>query len=103
VENTKTVLQSQFHDLKTDVHIIPIEWHAKLHSMVDPRMSLASLRTVPKGTVLIGYMTLLKRIYGKYKHIRHTRHVDHSAFGFTFFFFFSAVGHERLLCGYPLL
>ncbi|KAG0267330.1 hypothetical protein BGZ95_002867, partial [Linnemannia exigua] len=48
VENTKTVLQSQFHDLKTDVHIIPIEWHAKLHSMVDQRMSLASLRTVPK-------------------------------------------------------
>lgn len=49
MENTNTVLQSQFHDLKTDVHIIPIEWHAKLHSMVDPRMSLASLRTVPKG------------------------------------------------------
>ncbi|KAF9106873.1 hypothetical protein BGX27_008952 [Mortierella sp. AM989] len=48
VENTKTVLQSQFHDLKTDVHIIPIEWHAKLHSMVDERMALASLRTVPK-------------------------------------------------------
>ncbi|KAK5815530.1 DDHD domain-containing protein [Linnemannia elongata] len=48
VENTKTVLQSQFHDLKTDVHIIPIEWHAKLHSMVDQRMSLTSLRTVPK-------------------------------------------------------
>ncbi|KAF9545375.1 hypothetical protein EC957_011023 [Mortierella hygrophila] len=48
VENTKTVLQSQFHDLKTDVHIIPIEWHAKLHNMVDQRMSLASLRTVPK-------------------------------------------------------
>ncbi|KAG0053195.1 Phospholipase ddhd1 [Gryganskiella cystojenkinii] len=48
VENTKTVLQSQFHELKTDVHIIPIEWHAKLHSMVDPRMSLTSLRTVPK-------------------------------------------------------
>ncbi|KAF9922512.1 hypothetical protein FBU30_007350 [Linnemannia zychae] len=48
VENTKTVLQSQFRDLETDVHIIPIEWHAKLHSMVDQRMSLASLRTVPK-------------------------------------------------------
>ncbi|KAG0214291.1 Phospholipase ddhd1 [Mortierella sp. GBA30] len=48
VENTKTVLQSQFHDLKTNVHIIPIEWHAKLHSMVDERMALASLRTVPK-------------------------------------------------------
>ncbi|KAG0371709.1 hypothetical protein BGX24_001297 [Mortierella sp. AD032] len=48
VENTKTVLQSQFHDLKTDVHIIPVEWHAKLHSMVDQRMSLTSLRTVPK-------------------------------------------------------
>ncbi|KAF9095417.1 hypothetical protein BGX23_000554 [Mortierella sp. AD031] len=48
VENTKTVLQSQFHELQTDVHIIPIEWHAKLHSMVDQRMSLASLRTVPK-------------------------------------------------------
>ncbi|KAG0196759.1 hypothetical protein BGX28_009786 [Mortierella sp. GBA30] len=48
VENTKTVLQSQFHDLKTDVHIIPIEWHSKLHSMVDQRMSLATLRTVPK-------------------------------------------------------
>ncbi|CAO3570268.1 unnamed protein product [Mortierella alpina] len=48
VENTKTVLQSQFHELDTDVHIIPIEWHAKLHSMVDQRMSLASLRTVPK-------------------------------------------------------
>ncbi|KAF9988498.1 hypothetical protein BGZ75_009272 [Mortierella antarctica] len=48
VENTKTVLQSQFHELKTDVHIIPIEWHAKLHSMVDERMALASLRTVPK-------------------------------------------------------
>ncbi|KAF8934625.1 hypothetical protein BGZ58_005586 [Dissophora ornata] len=48
VENTKTVLQSQFHDLKTDVHIIPIEWHAKLHSMVDQRMALTSLRTVPK-------------------------------------------------------
>ncbi|KAI7828009.1 DDHD domain-containing protein [Gamsiella multidivaricata] len=48
VENTKTVLQSQFHELETDVHIIPIEWHAKLHSMVDQRMALASLRTVPK-------------------------------------------------------
>ncbi|KAF9920186.1 hypothetical protein FBU30_010029 [Linnemannia zychae] len=48
VENTRTVLQSQFHDLDTDVHIIPIEWHAKLHSMVDERMALASLRTVPK-------------------------------------------------------
>ncbi|KAF9359390.1 hypothetical protein BGX26_012398 [Mortierella sp. AD094] len=48
VENTKTVLQSQFHELKTDVHIIPIEWHAKLHGMVDERMALASLRTVPK-------------------------------------------------------
>ncbi|KAF9573184.1 hypothetical protein EC968_008926 [Mortierella alpina] len=48
VENTKAVLQSQFHELKTDVHIIPIEWHAKLHSMVDERMALASLRTVPK-------------------------------------------------------
>ncbi|KAF9998285.1 hypothetical protein BGZ80_003530 [Entomortierella chlamydospora] len=48
VENIKTVLQSQFHELKTDVHIIPIEWHAKLHSMVDERMALASLRTVPK-------------------------------------------------------
>ncbi|KAF9560083.1 hypothetical protein EC968_006358 [Mortierella alpina] len=48
VENTKTVLQSQFHELNTDVHIIPIEWHAKLHSMVDQRMSLTSLRTVPK-------------------------------------------------------
>ncbi|KAF9182946.1 hypothetical protein BGZ50_004608 [Haplosporangium sp. Z 11] len=48
VENTKTVLQSQFHDLETDVHIIPIEWHAKLHSMVDQRMALTSLRTVPK-------------------------------------------------------
>ncbi|KAF9197256.1 Phospholipase ddhd1 [Haplosporangium sp. Z 27] len=48
VENTKIVLQSQFHELKTDVHIIPIEWHAKLHGMVDERMSLASLRTVPK-------------------------------------------------------
>ncbi|KAI1317345.1 Phospholipase ddhd1 [Mortierella claussenii] len=41
VENTKTVLQSQFHELQTDVHIIPIEWHAKLHSMVDQRMALA--------------------------------------------------------------
>ncbi|KAF9947270.1 hypothetical protein BGZ72_010732 [Mortierella alpina] len=48
VENIKTVLQSQFHALNTDVHIIPIEWHAKLHSMVDQRMSLTSLRTVPK-------------------------------------------------------
>ncbi|KAI8606335.1 DDHD domain-containing protein [Dissophora ornata] len=48
VENTKTVLQSTFHELKTDVHIIPIEWHAKLHSLVDERMSLASLKTVPK-------------------------------------------------------
>ncbi|KAG0359775.1 hypothetical protein BG005_000141 [Podila minutissima] len=48
VENTKTVLQTQFHNLKTNVHIIPIEWHAKLHSMVDERMALASLRTVPK-------------------------------------------------------
>ncbi|KAF9964343.1 hypothetical protein BGZ70_006604 [Mortierella alpina] len=48
VENTKTVLQSQFHELDTDVHIIPIEWHAKLHSLVDQRMSLTSLRTVPK-------------------------------------------------------
>ncbi|KAF9165182.1 hypothetical protein BGX21_000617 [Mortierella sp. AD011] len=48
VENIKTVLQSQFHELKTDVHIIPIEWHAKLHGMVDERMALASLRTVPK-------------------------------------------------------
>ncbi|KAF9273101.1 hypothetical protein BGZ68_001799 [Mortierella alpina] len=33
---------------RNDVHIIPIEWHAKLHSMVDQRMSLTSLRTVPK-------------------------------------------------------
>jgi hypothetical protein len=49
VENTKSVLQSQFHHLKTDVHIIPIEWHAKLHNMVDQRMALATLRTVPKG------------------------------------------------------
>ncbi|KAG0349053.1 hypothetical protein BG004_002253 [Podila humilis] len=48
VENTKTVLQTQFHNLKTNVHIIPIEWHAKLHNMVDERMALASLRTVPK-------------------------------------------------------
>ncbi|KAG0073231.1 hypothetical protein BGZ89_009165 [Linnemannia elongata] len=48
VDNTRTVLQSQFHDLETDVHIIPIEWHAKLHSMVDERMALTSLRTVPK-------------------------------------------------------
>ncbi|KAF9332245.1 hypothetical protein BG006_004899 [Podila minutissima] len=48
VENTKAVLQTQFHNLKTNVHIIPIEWHAKLHSMVDERMALASLRTVPK-------------------------------------------------------
>ncbi|KAF9366913.1 hypothetical protein BGX34_000031 [Mortierella sp. NVP85] len=48
VENTKSVLQSQFHHLKTDVHIIPIEWHAKLHNMVDQRMALATLRTVPK-------------------------------------------------------
>ncbi|KAF9114305.1 hypothetical protein BGX27_011206 [Mortierella sp. AM989] len=48
VENTKTVLQSAFHDLQTDVHIIPTEWHSKLHSLVDDRMALASLRTVPK-------------------------------------------------------
>ncbi|KAF9194005.1 hypothetical protein BGZ51_001349, partial [Haplosporangium sp. Z 767] len=48
VENTKLVLQNQFHELDTNVHIIPIEWHTKLHSMVDDRMSLASLRTVPK-------------------------------------------------------
>ncbi|KAF9903148.1 hypothetical protein EC991_004131 [Linnemannia zychae] len=48
VECTRTVLQSQFHELETNVHIIPIEWHAKLHSMVDERMALASLRTVPK-------------------------------------------------------
>ncbi|KAI7817286.1 hypothetical protein BC939DRAFT_335051 [Gamsiella multidivaricata] len=48
VENIKTVLQSVFHELETDVHIIPIEWHAKLHSLVDDRMALASLRTVPK-------------------------------------------------------
>ncbi|KAF9128309.1 hypothetical protein BGW39_005181 [Mortierella sp. 14UC] len=47
-ECTRTVLQSQFHELETNVHIIPIEWHAKLHSMVDERMALASLRTVPK-------------------------------------------------------
>ena len=50
MDNTRAVLQSQFHDLETDVHIIPIEWHAKLHSMVDERMALTSLRTVPKGT-----------------------------------------------------
>ncbi|KAF9403840.1 hypothetical protein BGX21_009206 [Mortierella sp. AD011] len=48
VENTKTVLQSSFHELQTDVHIIPTEWHSKLHSLVDDRMALASLRTVPK-------------------------------------------------------
>ncbi|KAG0047098.1 hypothetical protein BGZ83_007765 [Gryganskiella cystojenkinii] len=48
VEHTKAVLQNQFQELKTDVHIIPTEWHAKLHNMVDERMSLASLRTVPK-------------------------------------------------------
>ncbi|KAG0264275.1 hypothetical protein BG011_007165 [Mortierella polycephala] len=48
VENTKVVLQNQFYELDTNVHIIPIEWHTKLHSMVDDRMSLASLRTVPK-------------------------------------------------------
>ncbi|KAG0323756.1 hypothetical protein BGZ99_002510 [Dissophora globulifera] len=48
VDNIKAVLQSQFHDLETDVHIIPIEWHAKLHGMVDQRMALTSLRTVPK-------------------------------------------------------
>ncbi|KAK3808547.1 MAG: hypothetical protein J3Q66DRAFT_355071 [Benniella sp.] len=48
VENIKSVLQSQFHHLKTDVHIIPVEWHAKLHNMVDQRMALATLRTVPK-------------------------------------------------------
>ncbi|KAF8983881.1 hypothetical protein BGZ46_009338 [Entomortierella lignicola] len=59
VENTKTVLQSTFHELQTDVHIIPTEWHAKLHSLVDDRMALASLRTVPKdfnnhfGSVII--------------------------------------------------
>ena len=43
------MLQDQFQELKTDVHIIPTEWHAKLHNMVDERMSLTSLRTVPKG------------------------------------------------------
>ncbi|KAF9970810.1 hypothetical protein BGZ73_006409 [Actinomortierella ambigua] len=48
VENTRLVLQNQFFEHRTDVHIIPIEWHAKLHSMVDQRMSLASLKTVPK-------------------------------------------------------
>ncbi|KAG0327339.1 hypothetical protein BGZ99_007809 [Dissophora globulifera] len=48
VENTKAVLQNTFHELETDVHIIPIEWHAKLHSLVDDRMSLASLKTMPK-------------------------------------------------------
>ncbi|KAF9919663.1 hypothetical protein BGZ65_011922, partial [Modicella reniformis] len=48
VENTKTVLQSTYHDLKTDVHIIPTEWHAKLHTLVDDRMSLTALKTVPK-------------------------------------------------------
>ncbi|KAI1320100.1 hypothetical protein EDD11_002072 [Mortierella claussenii] len=48
VENTKTVLQSTFHELQTNVHIIPIEWHAKLHSLVDERMALTSLKTVPK-------------------------------------------------------
>ncbi|KAF9164288.1 Phospholipase ddhd1 [Actinomortierella ambigua] len=48
VENTRQVLQNQFFEHRTDVHIIPIEWHAKLHSMVDQRMSLASLKTVPK-------------------------------------------------------
>ncbi|KAG0216559.1 hypothetical protein BGX33_012498 [Mortierella sp. NVP41] len=58
VENTKTVLQSQFHELETDVHIIPIEWHAKLHSMVDDRMALASLRTVPKVRMVMNdYMS----------------------------------------------
>jgi hypothetical protein len=49
VENTRTVLQSTYHELKTDVHIIPTEWHSKLHGLVDDRMSLASLKTVPKG------------------------------------------------------
>ncbi|KAG0244361.1 DDHD domain-containing protein [Mortierella sp. GBAus27b] len=48
VENTRTVLQSTYHELKTDVHIIPTEWHSKLHGLVDDRMSLASLKTVPK-------------------------------------------------------
>ena len=49
MEHTKAVLQNQFQELKTDVHIIPTEWHAKLHTIVDERMSLTSLRTVPKG------------------------------------------------------
>ncbi|KAF9899232.1 hypothetical protein BX616_003149 [Lobosporangium transversale] len=48
VENTKAVLQSVFHEVETNVHIIPIEWHAKIHSLVDDRMALASLKTVPK-------------------------------------------------------
>ncbi|KAF9572119.1 hypothetical protein BGW38_008550, partial [Lunasporangiospora selenospora] len=37
VEHSKAVLQGYYHNLKTDVHIIPIEWHAKMHSMVDDR------------------------------------------------------------------
>ncbi|KAG0223239.1 hypothetical protein BGW41_005678, partial [Actinomortierella wolfii] len=53
VENTRLVLQNQFFEHRTDVHIIPIEWHAKLHSMVDQRMSLATLKTVPKVRLIM--------------------------------------------------
>ncbi|KAG2176318.1 hypothetical protein INT43_005552, partial [Umbelopsis isabellina] len=47
-KNTEELLETHYPDTKVRVKFIPIEWHSVVHKLVDDRMDLATLGTVPK-------------------------------------------------------
>ncbi|KAM3588930.1 hypothetical protein VKS41_001357 [Umbelopsis sp. WA50703] len=47
-KNTEELLETYYPDSKVRVKFIPIEWHSVVHKLVDDRMDLATLGTVPK-------------------------------------------------------
>ncbi|GAB5587875.1 hypothetical protein Unana1_02775 [Umbelopsis nana] len=57
-KNTEELLETHYPDTRARVKFIPIEWHSVVHKLVDDKIDLATLGTVPKVRLVTNHWVM---------------------------------------------